>query len=72
MVLQVITPSGHSYERAAIEKYVREIKAEDPQTRTPLTLPQLAPNLALKAAIQAFLVENPWAHPLIPYEKRDH
>jgi STIP1 family protein 1 len=61
----VVTPSGHSYERAALEHYLRHVKAEDPQSRRPLSADMLAPNLALREAIGAFLPSNPWAHPLL-------
>jgi hypothetical protein len=72
MLDPVISPSGHSYEREAIERYVRDIKGEDPQTRTPLQLSQLVPNLALRACIQSWLKEHPWAHPLVPLDKKDY
>lgn len=62
----VITPSGTSYERETIEHYLSTVKPEDPVTRKPLTKAQLYPNLGLKAAIDAWLAENPWAHPLLP------
>ena len=72
MVDPVISPSGgHSYERAAITKYVTEVKAEDPQTRRPLRAGDLIPNVALKHAIQEWLVAHPWAHPYLPLDRRD-
>jgi STIP1 family protein 1 len=33
----------------------------DPVTRTPLTVDQLIPNLAMKEVIDHFLSENEWA-----------
>lgn len=62
MLDPVVTPSGASFERAAIEACLRT-KAEDPLTRAPLTAAELIPNLGLRTAIAAFLAENPWAHP---------
>jgi len=64
MVDPVVTPGGHSYERAALERSLR-MKPEDPSTRAPLHAHQLVPNLALKAAIAAYLAEHPWAHPYL-------
>jgi hypothetical protein len=29
----------------------------------------LVPNIALRQAINAYLAENPWAHPLLPSHK---
>ena len=64
-VCQVVTPSGFSYERAAIERYLTSSKAEDPQSRAPLTPAALVPNLGLKAAAECFLAAHPWAHPYV-------
>jgi hypothetical protein len=64
MVDPVCAPSGHSYERLAIEKYIT-FKAEDPTTRTPLASTQLVPNHALRNAIHDWLQEHPWAHPYL-------
>lgn len=69
MLHPVITPGGHSFERDAIERALASRK-EDPISRTPLQLAQLVPNLALKAAVDAFLEAHPWAHPLLPAEER--
>ena len=64
MLDPVFSPaSGCSFERSAIEQWLATSKAEDPVSRAPLTAAQLKPNLALKACIDAFLEEHPWAHP---------
>jgi hypothetical protein len=66
MLDPVVTPSGHSYEKAPLAHYLTSVKAEDPLSRKPVSAEQLAPNLGLKDAIQAWLAENPWAHPALP------
>lgn len=63
----VISPSGHTFDRASIEKYIDAVKAEDPVSRTPLRKEQLVPNRALQRAVEAFLEERPSAHPAVPY-----
>jgi STIP1 family protein 1 len=70
MLDPVISPSGTSFERAALLRALAA-KAEDPISRKPLKADQLIPNLALKGAIEAWLLENPWAHPLLPPEERE-
>ena len=50
----VMTPSGRSFEREAIEDWVRK-SGTDPLTRKPLRLDQLTPNRALKEAIEQWL-----------------
>ena len=50
----VMTPSGRSFERSAIEDWVRK-SGTDPLTRKPLRLDQLTPNRALKEAIEQWL-----------------
>jgi len=57
----VQTPAGISYEKG----YIFEALARDnvdPLTRAPLKASALVPNLSLKAAVQAFVRANPWAH----------
>lgn len=56
----VITKTGHSYERAAIEEHLRR-SPTDPLTREPLHRDELRPNLALRGACADFLAENGWA-----------
>ncbi|KAJ5172694.1 hypothetical protein N7492_005287 [Penicillium capsulatum] len=56
----VMTPSGSSFDRIGIVKYV-EKSGVDPITRTPLAVKDLRPNYALKAACEDFLTKNGWA-----------
>lgn len=56
----VITPSGSSFDRIGILKYV-EKAGVDPLTRMPMTVRDLRPNYALKAACDEFLTKNGWA-----------
>lgn len=62
----VITPSGISYERSAIEEHLRRGKYTDPVSGKPLSQKDLVPNLALRDAIEFYLQENPWAFPDLP------
>ncbi|CAG8391046.1 unnamed protein product [Penicillium salamii] len=56
----VITPSGASFDRIPITKYV-EKAGVDPLTRAPMTVKDLRNNYALKAACEEFLTHNGWA-----------
>lgn len=56
----VMTPSGTSFDRAGIVKYI-EKSGVDPLTREPMTVKDLRPNYALKAACEEFLSKNGWA-----------
>ncbi|KAE9603392.1 hypothetical protein Lal_00008313 [Lupinus albus] len=58
----VITPSGHTYERAVILEHLKKVGKFDPFTRQPLQPWQLVPNLAIKEAVQAFLDKHGWAY----------
>ncbi|CAD5192230.1 unnamed protein product [Musa acuminata subsp. malaccensis] len=59
----VITPSGITYERAVLLDHLQKVVGKfDPVTREPLDPHQLAPNLAIKEAVQAFLDEHGWAY----------
>ncbi|XP_065046592.1 E3 ubiquitin-protein ligase CHIP-like isoform X1 [Musa acuminata AAA Group] len=58
----VITPSGITYERAVLLDHLQKVGKFDPVTREPLDPHQLAPNLAIKEAVQAFLDEHGWAY----------
>ncbi|CAK7214353.1 hypothetical protein SBRCBS47491_002111 [Sporothrix bragantina] len=60
LVDPVVTKTGKSYERAAILEHLRR-QSTDPLTREPLTVADLRPNLALRAACDEFLEENGWA-----------
>ena len=53
----VITPSGNSFEREAIEKSIA-ISGVCPLTREPLKFDQLIPNRALKQMIDQWKLEN--------------
>jgi STIP1 homology and U-box containing protein 1 len=66
MTEPVVTPSGTSYQRAAIEAYV-DRRGEDPVSRQPLARSQLVPNHGLRAAVAAYLEAHPWAHPALPF-----
>ncbi|OJJ58519.1 hypothetical protein ASPSYDRAFT_150700 [Aspergillus sydowii CBS 593.65] len=56
----VIIPSGTSFDRIGVLKYVEQ-SGVDPITRTPMTVHDLRPNYALKAACEDFLAKNGWA-----------
>ena len=53
----VMDPDGFSYEREAIEKWIKE-HGTSPMTRRPLTLEELKPNRALKDAIEEEYVKK--------------
>lgn len=75
MVDPVITPSGHSYERAAIEAWL-EGQAVDPITMAPLNKEQLIPNIGLRQAIEVWKsLDQQWQqhanqHKLVQEENR--
>lgn len=56
----VSTEAGFTYERTAIEDHLRTNGNIEPITRKAFT-GALYSNIALKAGIEAFLEENPWA-----------
>ncbi|KAJ5501152.1 Zinc finger RING/FYVE/PHD-type [Penicillium expansum] len=56
----VMTPSGVSFDRLGITKYV-EKSGVDPLTRAPVSVHDLRTNYALKAACEEFLTNNGWA-----------
>lgn len=56
----VITPSGTSFDRVGIVKYVEQ-SGTDPLTRVNMSLKDLRPNYALKAVCEEFLDKNGWA-----------
>lgn len=58
----VITPCGHTFERSCIEDHLRRGHHFNPVSRAPLALEQLVPNLAVKAAVEAFLAAHPGAY----------
>ncbi|KAK7256142.1 hypothetical protein RIF29_29577 [Crotalaria pallida] len=58
----IITPSGHTYEKAAILTHLEKVGKFDPTTRQPLYPWQLVPNYTMKEVVQAFLDKNGWAY----------
>lgn len=56
----VITPSGASFDRIGIVKYIEQ-SGVDPITRAAMSVGDLRPNYALKAACEEFLDKNGWA-----------
>lgn len=57
----VVSPSGRSYERTALLEHLKKVGAFDPITRQPVREEQLVPNTSLRAAIELYLEEHPWA-----------
>uniref|UniRef100_A0A7S4BIQ1 E3 ubiquitin-protein ligase CHIP n=1 Tax=Chrysotila carterae TaxID=13221 RepID=A0A7S4BIQ1_CHRCT len=62
MLDPVITPSGVTFERSALREHLDKVGPFDPVTRRQLSIEQVAPNLALKAAIDEYVLERPWAY----------
>ncbi|MEW5305585.1 MAG: hypothetical protein WDW38_008067 [Sanguina aurantia] len=56
-----ITPTGQSYERAAMLEHLSKVGKFDPITRAPVTEKDLIPNLGLRSAIEQYLDANQWA-----------
>ncbi|BFZ62036.1 hypothetical protein YB2330_003115 [Saitoella coloradoensis] len=56
----VITPSGHTYERATLMQHLKT-SPTDPLSRKKLWPEQLIPNIALRDACTEFLEKNGWA-----------
>lgn len=56
-----ITPSGQSYERAALQEHLRKVGQFDPITRQAVFEQQLITNVGLRSAIHNYLDEHPWA-----------
>jgi STIP1 family protein 1 len=56
----VVTLSGNSFDRVGIAKYIEQAGV-DPITRVKMTVQDLRPNYALKAACEEFLDRNGWA-----------
>lgn len=57
MTEPVVTPSGVSYNRPAVEEWINEHHS-DPASKAPLLNDHLYPNLALRDMIQRWLVEH--------------
>eukprot|EP00736_Rhodelphis_marinus_P003322 Rmarinus@m.10000 len=58
MVDPVSGPSGHTYERAAIEEHLRKNGNFDPITRSPMTIQSLRPNLAVMQALEHYMEQK--------------
>ncbi|XP_010486285.1 PREDICTED: E3 ubiquitin-protein ligase CHIP [Camelina sativa] len=58
----VISPSGVTYERAAILEHLMKVGKFDPITREKLEPSKLVPNLAIKEAVAAYLEKHVWAY----------
>ncbi len=56
-------PEGNTYERSAIEEWLRRSAGHSPITRSPLRIDQLVPNRALKAAIDDERTNLPSSRP---------
>jgi STIP1 family protein 1 len=78
----VVSPSGNSYERSAIEQYIkqqhekygREKKVADPlQPDSSITLESLHPNIALRNIVREYLREHPssWGEILSEFEAEE-
>ncbi|CAH9075381.1 unnamed protein product [Cuscuta epithymum] len=63
----VITPCGITYERSKILEHLEKVGGFDPMTSRSLSASQLAPNLAIKEAVQAFLNKHGWAYQIDNY-----
>jgi STIP1 family protein 1 len=57
----VMTDSGQTYEREALELHIEKNGRTDPFTRQPIK-GALYPNVAIRKAVQDFLERNPWAY----------
>jgi STIP1 family protein 1 len=57
----VVTPCGFTYERKCLEAHLAK-RQFDPVSCKPLRPGQAVPNLAIKAAVEAFLAQHPWAY----------
>ncbi|CAH8343593.1 unnamed protein product [Eruca vesicaria subsp. sativa] len=58
----VISPSGVTYERAAILEHIDKVGKFDPITREKLDPSKLVPNLAIKEAVASYLEKHVWAY----------
>ena len=54
----VMDPEGNTYERSAIEEWLRR-EQKSPITRSPLQISELRPNRALRDLIEEFTSTNP-------------
>lgn len=58
----VVTKSGNSYERSAVETHLQRVGNFDPITREPMTQADLIPNVGLRNAAHNWLNEHAWAY----------
>ncbi|KAL1211959.1 E3 ubiquitin-protein ligase CHIP [Cardamine amara subsp. amara] len=58
----VVSPSGVTYERAAILEHLNKVGKFDPLTREKIDPSKLVPNLAIKEAVAAYLEKHAWAY----------
>ncbi|CAN6981848.1 unnamed protein product [Brassica oleracea var. botrytis] len=58
----VISPSGVTYERAAILEHINKVGKFDPITREKLDPSKLVPNLAIKEAVASYLEKHVWVY----------
>jgi len=58
----VVIQSGHTYERAMIEKHFQTNGGFDPITRQEVDRSVLIQNHMLKKASEDYLARNPWAY----------
>ncbi|WZZ42065.1 hypothetical protein YC2023_038324 [Brassica napus] len=58
----VISPSGVTYERAAIREHINKVGKFDPITREKLDPSKLVPNLAIKEAVASYLEKHVWVY----------
>ncbi len=56
-----VTPSGHSYERAALLEHLAKVGSFDPISRVQMTESDVRPNLQLRAATQSYLDSHAYA-----------
>nr|VDC92868.1 unnamed protein product [Brassica oleracea] len=58
----VISPSGVTYERAAIREHINKVGRFDRITREKLDPSKLVPNLAIKEAVASYLEKHVWVY----------
>ncbi|KAL0787512.1 hypothetical protein Bca101_003758 [Brassica carinata] len=58
----VISPSGVTYERAAIREHINKVGKFDRITREKLDPSKLVPNLAIKEAVASYLEKHVWVY----------
>ena len=66
----VVLSSGFTYEREFIVSHFKHNGQNDPLTREEVNY-KLFPNKAMKAAVEGYLAQNPWAYDYYPGQKSD-